>query len=140
MYRCTDCKEKITHPKAINEYHNTYCELPKTSLVCPECESEKIEEIKIKYCRCCGRRLSEGRTDYCSISCRKQGDKIFDEQKKRMLHIKSSPIYATVRELEKYNRENKTNISYGQFVAYVWPKIKDGEKKVGNKRRKNIVS
>ena len=140
MYHCKDCGRNFDLPKKIKEKDDELFTVSRIYFVCPHCESENISENKIRYCKCCGRSLGTSKRDYCSIFCRKQGEKIYERQRQKYIHIKSSPIYETARMLDKYNKEHNTNLSYGQFTATVMPKILKEEKKNGNKGRKNEVS
>ncbi|MCQ2455209.1 MAG: hypothetical protein MJ090_03600 [Clostridia bacterium] len=139
MYHCTDCKKDFDYPKKLKETDGDFVTVSRITYVCPKCGSENIKEKKIRYCKCCGRTVSGGREDYCSVSCRKQGEKLYEQQKIKYLHIKKSPIYETARMLEAYNKEHNLNLSYGQFTATVLPVI-ERQKNNENKRRKNEIS
>ena len=41
------------------------------------------------------------------------------KQKQKAKSVKSKSIYQITRELEKYNKEHKTRLSYGQYVSLV---------------------
>ena len=140
MYRCKDCGRNFDYPQKIKEKDDEMLTISRVYFVCPECGSDNITENIIRYCKCCGRSLGTNKKDYCSIVCRKQGEKLYEQQRKKYIHIKSSPIYETARLLDKYNKEHNTKLSYGQFTACVMPKLLKEEKKNGKVGRKNEVS
>ncbi len=123
MYVCTDCGRKFEKPLKIKESETEALTVARSYFVCPECKSENIKEKPIRYCKCCGRRMGDTNENYCSLTCKKQGEILFERQRQRGIHIKNSPIYKTVRMLEAYNKEHKTFLTYGQFTANVLPKL-----------------
>ena len=106
MYRCKDCGRNFDYPQKIKEKDDEMLTISRVYFVCPECGSDNITENIIRYCKCCGRSLGTNKKDYCSIVCRKQGEKLYEQQRKKYIHIKSSPIYETARMLDKYNKEH----------------------------------
>lgn len=117
MYHCTDCKSIFSTPLKCKETEHAFGELYEVSIYCPFCKSSYIEIYEPQYCRCCGRKLKEGEHLYCSRACLKNGERLYRIQKENKLRIKNSPVYVIARKLMEYNRKNKTNLSYGQFVA-----------------------
>ncbi len=55
--------------------------------------------------------------DYCSSSCKKRGEYLFETEKIRKKELFESPLYKAVREIEKYNKTHGTHLSYGQYFA-----------------------
>ncbi len=117
MFVCQDCGQKFDAPRKIKEKSDGLCSLPRIYYVCPVCKSENFKEREVKYCKCCGRAMNTNKKDYCSAECRKSGEKQYEAQRLKNIHIRNSPIYKTVRMLEEYNKEHKTNLSYGQFAS-----------------------
>lgn len=116
MYYCQDCKKKFEHFKKVYETHGLDCPPYEIFYVCPHCGSAHIKKIERYYCKCCGARIFKP-TDYCSPACKKRGEYLWEMQRKRKKELLESPIYKAVREIEAYNRENGTNLSYGQYFA-----------------------
>ena len=137
MYRCTDCGKKFTALEKFYERDDDSGAIKRYHFLCPQCKGENVEEIKKEYCMNCGKPLPEGRKDFCSIACRKKGIDAFEGQRKKYQLLKSSAVYTTVRELEKYNKEHGVRLSYGQYVATVASKK---EQKNGQERRKSKIS
>lgn len=79
------------------------------------------------YCRYCGARLKDGRTEYCDSRCRRMGQYLWEKQQKRKRKWLQSPLAKIVSKVESYNKAFKTNYSYGYFVAYILPKLIKGE-------------
>jgi len=140
MYKCTDCGETFSFPERTRENHNLLCAPYEIYYVCPKCKGQNITEIRKRYCRCCGKVLQSRENDYCSKRCKSQGEIAYTIQMEKYKHIAESPLYKTVRALEKYNKEHHTRLSYGQYVAFVLPDNKKEEIKKNGKRRKNKVS
>lgn len=115
MYYCLDCEEKFERP-----YRKAAKGKPtdKTDY-CPYCDSKNIEELVVEYCRCCGRKLKNGNRRYCSSVCISRGPKMYERQEKRLIKLRSSPIYQIARKIAEYNKKNNTDLSYGQYVALV---------------------
>ncbi|MCQ2478074.1 MAG: hypothetical protein MJ091_02490 [Clostridia bacterium] len=88
-------------------------------------KSKDFEE-KIFHCRCCGARLKDGKTEYCNERCRRRGQRLWRLEQIRRRKWLSDPIGHTVRNVEEYNKSHGTNLSYGQFVAQVLPKLVKG--------------
>ena len=75
----------------------------------------------LKRCKICGAEINGGKV-YCSEECRREGHllrskkaynkKMENKAKKKTLSL----LDQTLKELNEYNRENGTNISYGFFV------------------------
>ena len=117
MYYCTDCKIHIENPKAVRGKDG------REKLLCPIC-SEELVFSEPEYCRYCGARLDEGAKDgYCNDYCRRAGRRLWTRELRRRRKIKDDPIARILRMLTSYNREHRTNYSYGQFVALVLPKL-----------------
>ncbi len=129
MYICHDCNTPFSLPEKITEKHGLNCPPYETISVCPYCKSQNFELKKREFCRYCGVRLPKNKTDYCSDSCEKRGEKLFSKQQNHKQKILNSTIYKAVRQVENYNKEYRTRLSYGQFFALY--KKKNGGKKNG---------
>lgn len=116
MYYCQDCKRKFEHFKKITEKHSMPCPPYETFCVCPFCLGTNFKKIEPKYCKCCGARIYK-KEDYCSRRCQKEGEYLWEMQRKRRKELYESPLYKAVRQLEKYNAEHGTHYSYGQFFS-----------------------
>ncbi|MBQ0084055.1 MAG: hypothetical protein KBS52_04745 [Clostridiales bacterium] len=116
MYYCQDCKRKFNSPKKITETHSLPCPPYEVFYVCPFCLGADFKKIEPRYCKCCGARVYK-KGDYCSVSCKKQGEYLYEMQRKRRKELFESPLYRAVRQVEEYNRKNGTHLSYGQFFA-----------------------
>ncbi len=118
MYRCKDCGLKFKTAAVIREEHfldsPPYESIPR----CPKCGSASFEEIKIYYCRCCGARMFKER-EYCSAECAGRARQLQKMKHDREQFYANNPLFVAVREVEKYNRENGTRLSYGQYTATV---------------------
>ncbi len=133
MFYCRECGYDFEKPMKIFEM-NVLCSPPyEEILVCPDCKSTDFYEKNSTHCRCCGAKLSSSCEEYCSPTCRKKGELLWQRQRKRRkLQIESS-IYEIIREISNYNRINNTDYSYGQYVALV--ENKRSKRKCRRKKR-----
>lgn len=132
MYYCPECGLEFTKPQKDIEIHGLDSPPYETIYCCPNCSGTSFYEKNTTHCRCCGAKLSENKTDYCSESCEKKGEKLWlREIKRRKMHL-ADPLYRVVREVNLYNLKNGTNYSYGQYVALIKPKR---SKKCSGKKR-----
>ena len=76
-----------------------------------------------------------GTTGYCSEACRIRGENLRNLERKKRKLLEDSPLNEIVRMTTAYNRQNNTNYSYGQYVAFVIPKDKALKKKCTKKRK-----
>lgn len=124
MYHCKVCNSYFDEAKLQFERHSLDTEPYEKQLVCPICNSAEFKEINPTHCRCCGAKLGQNEYLYCSADCEERGKKMWEKQKKKLNYERQLPLNIILKELREYNRLNKTNLSYGQYVA----KFK-GEKK-----------
>ncbi len=118
MYYCQDCGYEFVSPQKIFEKHSLEKPPFEMFFVCPSCKGVNYKEKTSTHCRCCGAKLTQA-GDYCSSACRDAGRKMWEaEQKRKKLNF-TNPIAVIVREVEEFNRKNGTNLSYGQYVAFV---------------------
>ena len=136
MFYCKNCGYEFESPKTVTEKHSLLSPPFESLSVCPNCNSSNFYERNPSHCRCCGARL-KGQSNYCSDACRKKGMELTAREKRRIKYISENSLYKTVRLCEIYNKEHKTNLSYGQFVALVLPKLKGAKK---NARKKEEIS
>ncbi len=129
MYSCLECGYEFKNPIKSIEKHNLQTPPYESIYVCPRCKSTSFEKTKISHCHCCGAKLTDAQTEYCSQECKIKGEKLWKTEIKRKKILSDNPLYKLVREVESYNKRNGTSYSYGQYVALVKPK----------KRRKNNV-
>ena len=126
MYHCTDCGKNFDEVEIVEERHNLDTPPFEKIAVCPECRGTSIITVRAEHCRCCGMRLSANKTDYCSDACRIRGKKLWKRESARRRRYTENSIVKVTALLNEYNHKNKTNMSYGNFVAKVLPKIKGG--------------
>jgi hypothetical protein len=119
MYICLKCGSEFKTPIKLTETHSLPNPPYESLYVCPNCKSSDYEEKKVKHCHCCGAKILNGDSDYCSDACKIKGEKLWLKEAARKNLLTSSPIYCLVREADEYNKANKTNYSYGQYVAFV---------------------
>ena len=135
MFICKKCGYEFSNPKKIFETHGLQNPPYEVMTVCPACKSQSITEKTVTHCRCCGAKLKDSSTEYCSESCRKRGERLREiEQKKRKV-LNESPLSEIIRQVNAYNKTHNTNYSYGQYVAIVIPKERAAKK--CKKKRKN---
>ncbi len=129
MYICHECGYEFDNPAKIQETHGLSSLPFEIICVCPRCSSTNYKKTQSDFCRCCGARLREGKTDYCSMSCKKRGEKLWQRELNRKKILTDNPLFKVLRENEAYNKKHGTRLSYGQFVALLSLKKK--------RRRKN---
>lgn len=117
MYYCSECENEFQNPVKIYETHNLSAPPYEALYVCPYCKGTNFKKKEIKHCRCCGAKLPTGKVNYCSDSCKLRGEKLWKKEMKRKKLLSDSNLYKLVREVEEYNKINKTKLSYGQYVA-----------------------
>lgn len=114
MYYCSDCRMEF-------EFAKVYFEpTPKGSeklLLCPYCSGMNYSEKRGNYCSYCGRPTGVSVRRYCSESCRKLGEKMFEREKEQEEIRKNSPLYRAVNEVDTYNKYHDCKLSYGQYYA-----------------------
>lgn len=138
MYYCKDCGYEFEHPLTVTEKHGFSSPPFEELSSCPLCRSFNFYERVPTHCRCCGAKLKpNSNSNYCSDSCLRKGMEMAAREKRRLKVLKESSLHKTVQLCDKYNKENHTNLSYGQFVALVLPKMKG---KGNNAGRKDKIS
>ena len=134
MYYCNECEREFETPRKEYESHGLPYPPFEKIYVCPFCRSNSISK-KTTHCRCCGAKLKNGKTEYCSSACRFKGEKLWQKQNLKIKEMYDNPLNQKVREVEIFNRKNNTNYSYGQFVALEFLK---GKKRKCTKKKSNI--
>ncbi len=119
MYICLECKYEFENPVKLQEKHGLTTPPFETICVCPKCKTTNYEKSKSEFCRCCGARLKENQTDYCSDSCKKRGEKLWQRELKRKKLLEDNPLFQIIRENEAYNKKHEKKLSYGQFAALI---------------------
>ncbi len=127
MYNCLECGCEFKNPIKLTETHALSTPPYELIYVCPNCKSTDFAEKKVSHCRCCGAKLSDQKTDYCSDACKIKGEKLWLKEINRKKLLSDSPLFRLVREVDNYNARNNTKYSYGQYVALVKAK-KRGKK------------
>ncbi len=116
MYCCQDCGKIFRKYKVITEKHNLTAMPYEEINVCPFCFSTNITKKQVNYCKCCGARMyKEG--DYCNNTCRRRGEMLWEKERRKKQAWLEHPLYAALKEVEQYNKEHGTNLSYGQYFA-----------------------
>lgn len=118
MYTCLECSFEFKNAIKITERHTLTAPPYESIYVCPNCKSGDYVKKEISHCRCCGAKLTDGKKEYCSDSCKEKGEKLWLKEIKRKQLLSDSNIYRLVREVEEYNKNNRTKYSYGQYVAF----------------------
>lgn len=123
MYYCTDCGKRFESPKVIYERHGLKFSPFEEFLFCPHCSSDRIKETEVRYCRCCGKKLSDKRKWYCNNDCKLRGEKLWRIEKERRRRMEGNSLIRIAAKIEQYNKAHCTNYSYGFFVANILPKM-----------------
>lgn len=129
MYYCMKCGCEFETAAVFTETHGFTSPPFEELRCCPLCGSGSIKPKAVSYCRCCGARLAKQDEEYCSPSCRKKGEEMRRREMKKKRLVFSSPLFETVREVDEYNRKNRTDYSYGQYVTLIKPYLKRGSRK-----------
>ena len=124
MYYCNNYENKFEKPKRTFETHGLSSPPFEVFYLCPFCDSTNFKEVETKYCRCCGARIKNSATGYCSTECKKTGEKLRLAEYKKTKQLAESPLIMLIREVDNYNKIHKTKYSYGQYVALIKPRIK----------------
>lgn len=119
MYYCINCNEEFEKAEKIIEKHELSSPPFEEFLVCPYCKSNDFFETKSLYCKCCGAKLKSYASDYCSKECEKKGILLWKKELKRRKIFSSNPLNQIVREVEEYNKNNNTCLSYGQYISLI---------------------
>ncbi len=127
MYICLECGCEFEQPIKIKEKHNQTAPPFETLYVCPHCKSTDFKNGVSEFCRCCGARLTENQTDFCSESCKNRREKLWKKELKHKKYISDNPIFKFVREIDAYNKKHNARLSYGQF-AFLTKNQKGGKK------------
>lgn len=124
MYICLECGLEFKNPIKLTETHSLTTPPYETIYVCPSCKSTDFKQKKVYHCHCCGAKILNGNSDYCSEACKIKGEKLWLKEAMHKNLLTSSPLYCLVRETEEYNTINNTKYSYGQYVALIKAKKK----------------
>ncbi len=116
MYHCTDCKRDFEFLEVVFESHGLDTPPFERRHRCPFCASPNFIEKENCHCHFCGSKMDTA-GDYCSERCKKLGDLYFKEEAKNREIFKNSAVAKAVREVAKYNKENKTKYSYGRYFS-----------------------
>ena len=136
MFYCPKCGYEFKKPQKIYESHGVSSPPFEEILCCPDCKSTAFYEKSTTHCRCCGAKLSEKETEYCSAACKKRGELLWERQRKRRRLQSETALYSFVKEIAEYNSINNTDYSYGQYVALVENKRR--KQKCKKKKKSNI--
>ncbi len=116
MYKCKKCGAVFNCYDIFMEryYPSVMPSVPAKH--CPSCKSEKVTVYDGKYCACCGIVIDEWQ-EYCSAECEHTAKLLQEREEKRKRLVRSFEISLAVREVEDYNREHGTRLSYGEYFA-----------------------
>lgn len=128
MFYCKNCGLEFEKPKRHYETHGL-CSPHELIYICPTCKSTNIYEKLLTHCKHCGVKLRNDEKNYCSNECRKRANNL--NSKRQSAEPPNTCLYDIMKGLENYNKINKKNLSYGQYVTYILPK----EKKKCKKRK-----
>ena len=132
MYICLECNYEFEKPVKLQEKHGLDTPQFEIICVCPKCKTTNYQEIMSQFCRCCGAKLKANQYDYCSETCKKRGEQLWQKELKQKKLLEDNPLYKIIRENEKYNKQTGKNLSYGQFTA-LKSREKRGRSKNGGK-------
>ncbi len=118
MYYCQDCKKEFKKLKKLIETHGHTFPPYEEFYLCPHCNSSRVKKLPTRHCACCGAKMS-GQGEYCSTQCKTKGEYLWAKERRIKEYWQTHPLYEAVREVEKYNKENGKNLSYGQYFAGV---------------------
>lgn len=116
MYKCTDCKREFEYVEVVFERHGLDTPPYERQKLCPFCHSGNYTLLPDRHCKFCGSRL-KGKEDYCSDSCKRQGEKYYREEELRKKRFSESPLAKAIAEVAEYNRLHSTSLTYGQYFA-----------------------
>lgn len=134
MYYCPDCGCEFAVPKKISETHGLTSPPFEVIYVCPNCKGSEFYEKTSTHCRCCGAKLSDSQTEYCSDTCKNKGIKMWKRELRRRRLRTENPLNLFIAELEYYNKQNGTMLSYGQYESR---NHQEEQKKKCKAKRKN---
>ncbi len=116
MYKCKKCDAVFNYCDIFMErfYPNVLPSAVRKH--CPSCKSDRVTLYDGKYCACCGVAIDEWQ-EYCSAECEHTAKILREREEKRKRLVRSLEISVAVREVENYNREHGTRLSYGEYFA-----------------------
>ncbi len=117
MYYCRNCRKEFEFAKIYFEKQGEKENAFEKFLLCPFCDSTDFFEQKGCYCRYCGIRLKVKGSEYCSHSCRKQGERLFEKELRQKESRKASSLFNAIKEVDDYNKRTNCSLSYGQYFA-----------------------
>lgn len=86
----------------------------------------------IKYCELCFREIysKNPKTKYCTVcrNTRQSEIRRIRIEKRNSILNKENPLYEDMVELERYNKEHGTNLSYGKYKALLYLEKEKGRK------------
>ncbi len=118
MYYCQDCEREFIKLKKLSETHSLYFPPYEEFYVCPFCNSGRVSKIPVQHCACCGAKIKNSEK-YCSEECRIRGEYLWAKQRREKDYWQNHPLYVAVREVEEYNKQHGTHLSYGEYFAGV---------------------
>lgn len=116
MYKCKKCETVFNYCDMFDS--RLYPNVPYGTArqFCPTCKSTEVSHYDGTYCGCCGMPISHN-LDYCSDSCRKMAAELYEREERRRKIIQDFELSAAIREVDDYNRENGTRLSYGKYFS-----------------------
>ncbi len=114
MYRCQDCEKSFRYVEVVFEKHDLNSPPYERIKRCPFCKSLNYRSYRECYCGCCGAPTEDGR-EYCNDSCKRVGEALKEAEKKKQQFIRNFDVSRAIKEVDEYNRRNKTKYSYGQY-------------------------
>ncbi len=117
MYICRNCQKSFTFARIVFTDAIDSPGVRKKVMLCPFCDSSDFYEKKGGYCRCCGTKISLPGREYCSSTCQRAGEKLWERQRQRTIARLTDPILNAVAEVDAYNQRTGQKLSYGQYFA-----------------------
>ena len=116
MYKCKKCETVFNYCDMFDSRLFPNVPYGTERQFCPTCKSTEVSHYDGTYCGCCGMPISHT-LDYCSDACRKMAAELYEREERRRKIIQDFELSAAIREVDDYNRENGTRLSYGKYFS-----------------------
>ena len=117
MYYCKNCRKEFFYARVYNQWQGGENGGYERFLLCPFCNSTDFFEKRGEYCSYCGMPLKLPGRKYCSVSCQKNGERLYEKEQKRKEKRKSDGLITSITEVADYNKRTGNRLSYGQYFA-----------------------
>lgn len=117
MYYCENCRKEFFYARVYHERQGGANGGYERFLLCPFCNSTNFSQIKGEYCSYCGMPLRQAGRKYCSASCKKNGERLYEKEQERLSKRKTDRLILSITEVADYNKRTGNRLSYGQYFA-----------------------